>query len=497
MLSLPEVSSSTSTSSPLLISTSSTSTYISYSTTTTTTTSTNSTSVSFFPSSSHSFISSSNYTKYHQNYLNYYFFPRKILYNYFNFLINRNYYHFIVFLFFFMGIFSINYYYYFYYYYHYYNDHSDHNDSSLFVNDVVNNNNYTTLKIEKQQKPKPKHTNIFNDSGVPMFCQNIFDGDDEDYYSRQEDISMFLNNFFRGSNMNDIDSNNNNNNNNLSSSTTIFIITPTYNRTTQRPDLIRLEQTLRLVPNIVWMVIEEWNRTSTFVVDLLQRTPVRHVHLLAPVQKSRVGRGFINRKCAFEWLREQARLAKEELYNAASDNDNVIKKTVKINNIKLTNGIIYMADDDNSYDLRVFEEIRTTRVVSMFPVGGLANYGISTPVVDSKTGRIIDFHDPFGKEFGRHYAVDMAGFAINLQYFLDHPQAQMLNTHPGSLEESLLRGLAVSYDQLEPKAANCTQVLVWHTRTESLPKLKFENIYRVKNYQNTNLPTIYSWMMND
>lgn len=37
----------------------------------------------------------------------------------------------------------------------------------------------------------------------------------------------------------------------------IFIITPTYTRPTQMPDMTRLAQTLRLVPDIFWIVAED------------------------------------------------------------------------------------------------------------------------------------------------------------------------------------------------------------------------------------------------
>ena len=38
-------------------------------------------------------------------------------------------------------------------------------------------------------------------------------------------------------------------------------------------------------------------------------------------------------------------------------------------------GILYFADDDNTYDLKLFEEIRKTQNVSMFPVGFIGNTG--------------------------------------------------------------------------------------------------------------------------
>ncbi len=40
-------------------------------------------------------------------------------------------------------------------------------------------------------------------------------------------------------------------------------------------------------------------------------------------------------------------------------------------------GVLYFGDDDNSYDLRLFEEIRDTRNISMFPVGLVGDYAVS------------------------------------------------------------------------------------------------------------------------
>ena len=92
-------------------------------------------------------------------------------------------------------------------------------------------------------------------------------------------------------------------------------------------------------------------------------------------------------------------------------------------------GVMYFADDDNTYDLRLFEEvgieltntsavrslpltmqIRTTRTVSFFPVGLVGNLGVSSPIV--RDGKIVGFFD--GWIGNRVFAVDMAGFAVNI-----------------------------------------------------------------------------------
>lgn len=64
-------------------------------------------------------------------------------------------------------------------------------------------------------------------------------------------------------------------------------------------------------------------------------------------------RGVANRRAALKWLRHH----------------------------NISEGILYFGDDDNTYSLQLFNEIRNTKRVSMFPVGLVANYGVSGPVV--------------------------------------------------------------------------------------------------------------------
>ena len=55
--------------------------------------------------------------------------------------------------------------------------------------------------------------------------------------------------------------------------------------------------------------------------------------------------------------------------------------------------MIYFADDDNSYDVRIFEEIRRTQLVSVFPVGLILKFGVSSPIV--RDNRVTGFYDAF------------------------------------------------------------------------------------------------------
>ena len=58
-------------------------------------------------------------------------------------------------------------------------------------------------------------------------------------------------------------------------------------------------------------------------------------------------------------------------------------------------------------------QIRTTKRVSMFPVGLCTKYGLSTPVV-SASGTFMGFYD--GWLGGRKFPVDMAGFAVSVKF---------------------------------------------------------------------------------
>jgi len=79
-------------------------------------------------------------------------------------------------------------------------------------------------------------------------------------------------------------------------------------------------------------------------------------------------------------------------------------------------------------------------------------------------GKVVGWNAQWSPK--RPYALDMAGFAVNLRHFLDTPQAKFaLEVRLGYQETEFLKHLA-SLGELEPLASN--RVLVWHTRTEKV-----------------------------
>lgn len=97
----------------------------------------------------------------------------------------------------------------------------------------------------------------------------------------------------------------------------------------------------------------------------------RHVNYSKP-------RGVSNRNLGLEWLRSNA-----------------------------DDGVFYFADDDNTYDLELFEQMRHVKKVAMFPVGLIRGLGLSSPII--RNGHLEGYYEDSTK---RKYQLDMAGFAV-------------------------------------------------------------------------------------
>ncbi|KAI8042084.1 galactosylgalactosylxylosylprotein 3-beta-glucuronosyltransferase S isoform X2 [Drosophila gunungcola] len=231
----------------------------------------------------------------------------------------------------------------------------------------------------------------------------------------------------------------------------IYFVTPTYPRREQIPELTRLAHTLLHVPRLHWLVADDQEKCNGYMDTLLNRFGIPYTHMVSPMpskfrNEKPAPRGVANRRAALQWLRQH----------------------------NLTNGILYFGDDDNTYDLRLFTEIRKTQRVSMFPVGLIADYGVSGPVV--RKGKVVAFLDSWVA--GRRWPVDMAGFAVSLEYMAQYPYVNM-PYKPGYEEDLFLRSIGLKMDQIEPRGNNCTEILVWHTQTKSkkLGMVRLESKY--------------------
>ncbi|KAJ3604222.1 hypothetical protein NHX12_028963 [Muraenolepis orangiensis] len=240
---------------------------------------------------------------------------------------------------------------------------------------------------------------------------------------------------------------------------TVFVITPTYARFVQKAELTRLSQTFLHVPQLHWVLVEDSPHKTPLVGDLLAQSGLTFTHLHTPTPKERKlqdgdpswlkPRGAEQRNEGLRWLREDRRAQQ---------------------GADAQQGVVYFADDDNTYSLQLFEEMRSTQRVSVWPVGLVGGMRYERPVVEG--GKVVRFHT--GWRPSRPFPLDMAGFAVSLKAVLANRDACFDGNAPmGFLESSFLQGV-VTMEELEPKADNCSKVLVWHTRTEK-PKMKRED----------------------
>ncbi|CAH3022934.1 unnamed protein product [Porites evermanni] len=230
---------------------------------------------------------------------------------------------------------------------------------------------------------------------------------------------------------------------------TIFAITPTYRRFLQKAELTRTAQTLKHIKNLHWIVVEDSHEKTNLVKRLLNHFGIRYTHLnvRTPVEM-RIGRnkpwwtksrGTEQRNVGLKWIRDN----------------------IKANETK---GVVYFADDDNTYDIRLFDEMRTINTVGVWPVAFTGAARWAGPICED--GHVVGFHTNW-KPF-RTFPVDMSAFAVSLKKLLvERPEARFdPDIKPGFLETSFLEQIT-TMEQLEPKASNCMKVYVWHTRTET------------------------------
>lgn len=123
---------------------------------------------------------------------------------------------------------------------------------------------------------------------------------------------------------------------------TIFVITPTYKRHTQKAELTRLCQTFLLVKNLHWIVIEDADEKTPLVARLLARCGVAFT--------------LLNRKSSLKVQPKRHR--KDPPKNRGAEQRNIgldwLRETYKLGEIC---GVVYFGDDDNTYDVRLFEEV--------------------------------------------------------------------------------------------------------------------------------------------
>ncbi|XP_078494765.1 3-beta-glucuronosyltransferase 2 [Ciona intestinalis] len=216
----------------------------------------------------------------------------------------------------------------------------------------------------------------------------------------------------------------------------IHAITSTYARLTQKADLTRLIQTLMHLSNFHWILIEDSKEKTPLVTKLLQRSGLNYTHLNKKNGEQIGGvKDLLTRNAALAWVRK---------------------------NLGPNDGVVYFMDDDNTYDLKVFEDMRSTKVASIWPVALVGGLIVEGPV-RCKNGKVLTWRAIWKPD--RTIPVDMAGFAISTALLRQHPDVNFVGV--GDLESRFLGDLGLTRNRMEAKGKNCTEVYVWHTQTKT------------------------------
>ena len=126
----------------------------------------------------------------------------------------------------------------------------------------------------------------------------------------------------------------------------IYAITPTYDRLVQKAELTRLIHTFLHVRNFHWIVVEDAKHRTDKVRNLLKTSGIKYTHLAEATPDD-----FKLHKDDPNWLKPRGVPQRNRALQWLVDNRNMVRVP----------SVIYFADDDNTYSLEVFEEVRGTK----------------------------------------------------------------------------------------------------------------------------------------
>uniref|UniRef100_A0A7S2RPF5 Galactosylgalactosylxylosylprotein 3-beta-glucuronosyltransferase n=1 Tax=Mucochytrium quahogii TaxID=96639 RepID=A0A7S2RPF5_9STRA len=218
----------------------------------------------------------------------------------------------------------------------------------------------------------------------------------------------------------------------------VYVVTPTYDRITQKADLTRMAQALMLNAHVYWVVIEDTSHSNGKLTHRVRKLLVEaniafaHVGSMSPKQSN--FRGIAQRNKGLDVVRSVG-----------------------------IPGTIYFGDDDNAYDYRIFDDIRNIKGLGVFASGFSGDGNYERCLVDSKNrSKVVGFVSKYDGQ--RKFKLDMGGFAFSTELLAtkgDNFHFDEDSLKKGQLESSIVGTFVDSFDQLEP-VGNCTQVRFWH-----------------------------------
>uniref|UniRef100_A0A914ZM43 Galactosylgalactosylxylosylprotein 3-beta-glucuronosyltransferase n=2 Tax=Parascaris univalens TaxID=6257 RepID=A0A914ZM43_PARUN len=171
----------------------------------------------------------------------------------------------------------------------------------------------------------------------------------------------------------------------------IIVVTFTYPRPTRIPDMIRLSQTLMNIRNIAWIVVEDGKKFNNPTHHLIRRTQIAYCYIAVGRLKTFPVRGWSARDYALKFI---------------------LRRFANFSN----RAVVYFADDDNTYDIRLFDRfIRKVEAIGVWAVGLVAGQ-IVEAIKHSAENIVNGWLNEFSPK--HNWEINMASFAINLRILL-------------------------------------------------------------------------------
>ncbi|XP_062163743.1 probable beta-1,4-xylosyltransferase IRX9H isoform X2 [Alnus glutinosa] len=225
----------------------------------------------------------------------------------------------------------------------------------------------------------------------------------------------------------------------------LIIVTPTNAGPFQAYDLIRLAQSLKLVPSpLLWIVVEMTSQSAE-TADILRRTGVMYRHLVCYKNLTDINDAYIHQR-------------------------NVALSHIETHRL---DGIVYFADDNNVYLADLFEQMRQIRRFGTWTVAKLTGnkrQAILEGPVCNETQVIGWYINESHLRFQRFHA-EMSGFAFNSTILWDpkrwhrptlEPIRQLDTVKDGFQISTFIEQVVEDETQMEALLQDCSRIMVWN-----------------------------------